>query len=120
MSTLGTISGRDNLIAGDFPIVTDGVTIVTGETLVRGSLLGKVTATGKYKLSLSAAVDGSQTPVAIASEAVDASAADVITTVYKSGEFNQNQITFGTGHTAASVKAALRALCIFLNDAIQA
>jgi hypothetical protein len=37
----------------------------TAQTLKVGAVLGKVTATGKYKLALSAAVDGSQTPVAV-------------------------------------------------------
>ena len=93
MSVLGTRSGRDNLISGDFPIVTDSATVVTGQTLVRGSLLGRVTATGKYKLSLSAASDGSETPIAVASEAVDASAADKKTTIYVSGEFDCSQMS---------------------------
>jgi hypothetical protein len=37
----------------------------TGATLKVGTVLGKVTATGKYKVALNAAVDGSQTPVAV-------------------------------------------------------
>ena len=35
------------------------------KTLSLGMLLGKVTATGKYKESVQTAVDGSQTPVAV-------------------------------------------------------
>ena len=119
MSTLGTLSGRDNLLAGDFPIVTESITLVSGENRTRGALLGKVTASGKYKLSLSAAVDGSQTPVAILGRDTDASAADVVTVGYFSGEFNQNELTYGTGHTAATVKANLQARSIFLKDTIQ-
>jgi hypothetical protein len=37
----------------------------TAATLVLGTVLGKVTATGKYKRALQAAADGSQVPVAI-------------------------------------------------------
>lgn len=34
---------QDNLIAGDFPIVTEQCTILNGQNLVRGTLLGKIT-----------------------------------------------------------------------------
>ena len=37
----------------------------TAKTLTLGMLLGKVTATGKYKESVQTATDGSQTPVAV-------------------------------------------------------
>lgn len=37
----------------------------TAQTLAIGSVLGKVTATGKYRLALSASSDGSQVPAAI-------------------------------------------------------
>ena len=120
MSTLGTQSGRDNLLAGDFPIVTDSETIISGQNLVRGTLLGKITASGKMTKSLSASSDGSQTPRAILAKDIDASAADKIGPVYVSGEFNQNQVVYGSAHTAASVKQALKALSIFLKDTIQA
>jgi hypothetical protein len=120
MSTLGTQSGRDNLIAGDFPIVTESGIVLTGQTLVRGTLMGKITASGKWIKSLSGASDGSETPRAITALAVAAASADVVTTLYVSGEFNQNQVIYGTAHTIASVKQALKALSIFLKDSIQA
>ena len=37
----------------------------TAKTLTLGMLLGKVTATGKYKASVQAATDGSEAPVAV-------------------------------------------------------
>ena len=37
----------------------------TAKTLTLGMLLGKVTATGKYKESVQTATDGSETPVAV-------------------------------------------------------
>ena len=103
----------DRLIAGDYPVTTRKVTIDTG-VLARGSVLGKITATGKYILSLSAAGDGSQTPVAILAEAVDATAADVEAIIYESGEFNDSEIVLGTAHTVASVRDGLRDLNIYL------
>ena len=120
MSSLGTQSGRDNLLAGDFPIVTESATIVSGQNLVRGTLLGQITSGGKWNKSAVGAGDGSETPRAILAKDTDASLGDVIGPIYVSGEFNQNQVIYGTGHTAASVKIALKALSIFLKDTIQA
>ena len=109
----GTLT-HDNLIGGDaINAVTESIVVDTG-VLSRGALLGKITATGKYVLSASAAADGSQTPVAILAEDVNATSADVTTIAYFSGEFNQTAMTFGAGHTAASVKDALRNLNIYL------
>lgn len=114
----------DDLIAGDnVGPVTDGrITVVSGAgVLVRGTLLGKITTGGKYQTSLSGASDGSQTPVAILANDVDASAADVTNVlVYTSGEFNERAITFGAGHTAASTRDALRARGIHLKDSVPA
>lgn len=105
---------HDNLIGGDVVgAVTESITLDTGN-LTRGALLGRITATGKWVLSLSAAADGSQTPRAILAEDADATAADVVTIAYMSGEFNTAAMTFGAGHTAASVKDGLRGLGIFL------
>lgn len=110
----------DALIAGDFPIRTEKVTIVSGQNLVRGALLGMITASGKYNLSLSAASDGSQTPRAVLAEDVDASGGDAEGIIYVAGDFNQDALTYGTGHTAASVKAGLRDLNIYLHAPVSA
>lgn len=107
---------QDNLLAGySVPAITESIVVASGAgVLKRGTLLGKVTASGKYIVSASAAADGSQTPVAVLAEDIDATAADVTTVSYLSGEFNTAAITFGAGHTAASVKAGLRDLNIYL------
>ena len=54
---------QDNLIAGDYPVVTDQVTIVSGQDLARGAVIGKITASGKYKLTDYPSTDGSEKPV---------------------------------------------------------
>lgn len=114
------VYAADLLIGGDHPIRTLGVTIASGQNLLRGALLGKVTATGKFVLSLSAATDGSQTPVGILGEDVNATAGDVVSFEYIAGDFNSNKMTFGTGHTLASVREQLHARSIYLHDAIPA
>lgn len=48
----------------NYDVVT--VNEATGKTYVVGTVLGKVTATGKYKICVQTAVDGSQTAAAIA------------------------------------------------------
>jgi len=104
----------DNLIAGEFPRVARKITVATGANLVAGAVLGKITASGKYLLSASAAVDGSQTPDAVLAEDAAAASADVQAAAYFSGEFNELALTFGAGHTADSTRAGLRDQSIFL------
>jgi hypothetical protein len=104
----------DNLIGGDaVNAVTESIIVDTGN-LVRGSVLGKITATGKYVLSASAASDGSQTPVAILAEDANATSGDVVTVAYLTGEFNGTALTLGAGHTLASVTPLLRDAGIFV------
>lgn len=103
----------DELVVGG-PIKTDSAVLVSGQNLTRGTLLGKITTGGKLTTSLSASSDGSQTPYAILAEDCDASSGDKPCSIYIAGEFNQNSITFGTGHTAASTKDGLRDLNIYL------
>lgn len=108
----------DDLISGETQLVTESITVITGENLVRGAVLGKITASGKYNLSLSAAIDGSEVPVAILGQDTDATAADVVSFAYIKGEFNDNAITVGTAHTVASIRDGLRSLGIFLKTPV--
>jgi hypothetical protein len=115
--TEGTFT-PDHLRAGDFPVRTAVVTIAAGAAHVRGELLGKITADGNYDLSASAAADGSEAPVAILAEDADATDGAVEAVVYITGDFNSNAMTFGTGHTADSVRDALAAQSIFIEPAV--
>lgn len=104
----------DRLIAGDTPLVTRVVTILSGQNLVRGAVLGKITTGGKYILSLSAASDGSQTPDLILAEDCNATGGDKTALAYATGEFNQSALTIGTAHTADSIREGLRVKGIHL------
>jgi hypothetical protein len=106
----------DTLIGGEYPVVTDVVTILSGQNLNRGALLGKITASGKYILCDSAAVDGSEAPKVILAEDCDASAADKQAIVYLSGAFNQDSVVFGGADTSDTHRAALRDLNIYLKS----
>jgi hypothetical protein len=117
MSTLET-NTFDNLIAGSFPISTDRETLTSGQNLERGALLGKITASGATQGELkqcdSASSDGSQTPYAILMEDTDASAADVVCDVYKTGTFNGAAIGLATGDTIDDFKDSLRDVGIII------
>lgn len=93
-------------------------------TFAIGAVLGKVTATGKYKLSKSAATDGSEVPVAVmigdkdgvAREVAIPATTDTNVLVVSRGPVivAQEALQIGTGHTIVSVKAALRSVGILL------
>lgn len=59
-----------------FPQLSRENITVTGGNYKAGTVLGKVTASGKYKQLAPAASDGSQTAVMILFDSVDASAGD--------------------------------------------
>lgn len=63
---------------------------------------------GEYRLSASAASDGSQTPDCILAQDVDSSAGDVQAMAYIRGDFNASALTIGDGHSAAALADALR------------
>lgn len=114
VTSLGTLT-PDNLQAGEFPVVTRKRTIASGAgVLIRGTVLGRITASGKFVKSLSAAVDGSQTPREILLQDVDATAADKEAITALTGEFNVAALTIGAGHTAASIRDGLQDLSIFI------
>jgi hypothetical protein len=59
----------------------EAVTLKLGTNYALGSVLGKITASGKYRLSPAAVVagdEGAETAVAVLVEAIDATAADKI------------------------------------------
>jgi len=93
-------AGSDDFIVGD------GFDI----TVAAGS--------GKYLKSLSAAADGSQTPCAILGEDCDATSADKDTIAHFGGVYDENALTYGTGHTAASCREALRDVGIKLQSSV--
>lgn len=114
-SFTSTASAHDKLIAGNAHLlVGQPITLISGQNLVRGTVLGKITASSKYNKSLSAAVDGSEVPDLILAEDCDASGGDKPAVAYSRGDFNENALTIGTAHTAASIRAGLRAKGIVL------
>lgn len=112
----------DKLFAGNvMPVVTEKITVASGAgVLARGSVVGVVTASGKANIVNSSKSDGTQNAYGILCDAVDATSADKAATVYLTGEFNSSALVFGGADTAATHKATLRGLGIFLKNNISA
>ena len=110
----------DQLVSGPLQVVTDTVTIAQSGLLLRGAVLGMVTATSQYVLSVKTATDGSQKPVAILVDNVDTTLAIQQGGVYLMGEFNQNKLIVDASWALADLKTALRPFGIFLRDSVQA
>lgn len=88
------------LFAGDFPRVRKAITIVSGAgVLLKGTVLGRVTASGNYDAYADAGAGGLDTARAILAEDVDATSADVNCVAYFAGDFNEAALT---GLTAAA------------------
>ena len=104
----------DNLIVAGFPITNRDMTLLSGESVLRGQVLGKVTASGKLKAYTSAASDGSQTPYAVAADDDDATAGDKVIAPYIQAHVSQDALIFAATDdydTAAEILA--------VNDALQ-
>lgn len=109
----------DQLVSGPLQLVTDTVAITGGKVLKRGTVLGVVTASGGYQLSVKTATDGSEVPSAILVDDVDATAGDVQGGVYLMGEFNGHRIIIDNSWTVETVKPALRPSSIFIRDVVK-
>jgi hypothetical protein len=108
-----------DIIAGNHDeLVGEKITIISGQNLTRGTVIGKVTASGKYKVSLAADTIGSETPDLILAEDCDASGGDKSAIAYSRGDFNAQKLTIGTGHTIASIKEGLRVKNIILINSV--
>lgn len=121
-----TDSVMDNLVVGGFPVVTESVTIKSGEgELVRGTLIAMLTS-GEGAGSCVAFTDAASTPLGegvfygVLLNNVDASTAAATATVALSGKFNTASLLV---HDAAKVtvtvavaKPAMRALNCYQID----
>ncbi|MDT8855073.1 head decoration protein [Paracoccaceae bacterium Fryx2] len=63
----------------------ESVTLLAGTTYTVGAVLGRITASGKYKLATSGGTDGAQTAAAMLLYPVDATGADAIGVVIMRG-----------------------------------
>lgn len=123
-ATEGTYT-PDNLVADDFPIMTDTVTIKAGQNLARGAVLGRITASGEYILSVTPAAvgnEGSEVPRRVLLHDTDASGAAKKAPAAQTGAFNSRSLTFGSGHSASTTatRDALADAGIFIRSSVKA
>lgn len=111
----------DNLLAGEVE-AGEGATVVSGAgALKRGSVLGKITASGKLTLVNTAGTDdGRRAPYAVLLEDTDATSADKAAPVALAGTFNADALIFGGTDTIATHRAALRDLGIYTTTNVPA
>ena len=81
-------------------------TLITGQDLAAGTVLGRITASGKLTTAVKAAGDGSNTPVGVLIHAVDATAADKDCQLYTGGDLDATMLTWGAGYTDADKAGA--------------
>ena len=100
----------DNLIAGDFPRVTDWLTIPSG-VLARGTVLDRY----------GNAINPGGAPFAVLAEDADASSGAVRAPVYLTGEFSKAYLLLNGGAAMTDTDVvALRSLSIFVKTTIPA
>ena len=90
------------------------VTLKAGTSYALGAVLGKITASGKYRLAPAAEVvgdEGAETAVAVLIEAVDATAGDKTGLVVARGPVNRSQaaLVFDASVDDAAKRAAKHA-----------
>ncbi len=78
----------------------------SGAVTPKMTLVGVVTASGKYKKSVATATDGSQNPVGFLADDVDASSADAACNVYEEGQFTWEMISVDASWTLATLNRA--------------
>lgn len=94
----------EQLFAGTADVITQPITVVSGQNLVQYTVLGKITASNKFAVCNPGANDGSQVAVAILCHATDASGGDKAATAYFAGDFNQEALFWHAGFTTDLLK----------------
>ncbi len=109
---MSLLAGDSETTFADAPMVLGGNvltnkgTLITGQNLTAGTVLGRITASGKLTKADQDATNGSELPVGILVHDVDASSADKDCIYYYSGEFNGALLTWDAGFTTALQKSA--------------
>lgn len=87
------------------------ITVASGAGIIApGTVLGKITASGKYLASAVGATDGSETAVAVALYGCDATASDAaIAAIMRDAEVNGQVLTYHPDRNEVAEKAAAHA-----------
>lgn len=89
----------------------ENIVVAAGANLVPGTVLGKVTASGKYVAHAPAAADGSQNAAAIVLTDAPAATADArVAAIVRGAEVNGNLLVWNGSITAPQKTTAVNAL----------
>lgn len=104
--TEGSYAGEALISEANGTRSRDEVTILSGEVLGANTVLGKITASGKYKAYTVGASDGSQTAVAVLFDSVDATGGDKtgIVAFVRDAEMDANSLAYGATVTTQGHK----------------
>lgn len=92
-------------------ISKDTVTLISGQNLAAGTVLGLITASGKYTLHNNAASDGSEVAAAVLPVASDASGGDLsVVAITRLAEVKEDLLVWKAGISGANKTAGLAAL----------
>lgn len=99
------------LSEAEFGRSRDEVTIASGAgVLESGTVLGKITASGKFKPAVDASTDGSEIAAAVLAHRVDATSADAqAVIVARAAQVKKPELIYADGATEADMDAGLTA-----------
>ncbi|SIT50446.1 conserved hypothetical protein [Paraburkholderia piptadeniae] len=112
-ATVGTAYTSAEL---NFTITAGGTAFSAGDSFT----LTVVDAVGTFKESVKTASDGSQTPVGVLVDNVDASAGAVEGAAYVMGEFNARALIYDASWSIPTLTTALRPYGIFVKSSVSA
>src|SRR4051812_17294198 len=105
---------------GNFPAYSDSQPIEKGQVLKAGSVLGRKAASGKLVICSKEndagqpIADGSEKPFCILKVDIDATDADKVGIVFRTGAFLGTDLILGKGHTLAGIDPDLGLRSIFI------
>ena len=105
------VHGAEFLLSDEEKLSYDKVTLIAGQNLIAGTVLGKITASGKYTAHNNAAADGSEVAAVVLFDSVDATLVDTsVVVVSRIAEVIDAKLIFKAGITAPNRLAAIAAL----------
>lgn len=87
-------------------VAFDSGTLASGQNLERGTVIGRVAASGQLVESVQTASDGSEKPVGVLNHAADASDGAINVVYVKGGDLDKNQVLFDDSWSATEQLAA--------------
>jgi len=124
MTTMAnTISSFLKYEEDEFSYSRDDITVISGQNLAAGAVLGQITASGKYTAYNTAGADGSQNAAGVLTAAVNASAADTAgVAIVRHAVLSKDGLVWGASVTTTGHKdtayAALKALGVISRTAV--